>query len=590
MSEEKYDLASVSLQLTSEQVELIQAIDPVLDLHWQKKLTRLLTTLQDEERSYVFAKFIRPMGIKFNREVKQFAYDLDIALKDFIPSIRHPLLKQSASSLLKGLGELCGEREVTAFAEKLEALMAKAEAFDCENNLSVIKEKNLLRILLCQEAANIIRHSTWNIPESRRKIDLEQARSYFIDVFLKHQVLGYQLRPLPWSMLAKEAHPYLRHQVQAAAEAKQCDLIKAGQFLFVIAPPSQVGQDPYSAVRFFHEEKLLGYDLYDFSVVVIPLGKALDSSQTQEDCDVLLSRVAGAEALLSDSIKPFAQKLLSVLKTDLLPLLDKPIEAKGPALVRATGYRIDEFEKMLGSLVLQPFSSALKDKAGSKDDFLYLYLSLRNILMESAHAVRNFAFQSTAFGNPKAKLFDLKIMAMLGLLEKRRASIFSQSRTEEDKGSGNSGLTLRLCQTINEHADAAKEIQAQILELTSDKDDGKTGLMARLAKRLLPPATKPESASSLQARLDNVKRKCFLTLTNALKQFPEFSLFLEGELGLPVTEDMRHYAVAQGKDGTTALPAVFALHEIPNRLDFDELKALSSNWCTQKESSGPLHG
>ena len=210
--------------------------------------------------------------------------------------------------------------------------------------------------------------------------------------------------------------------------------------------------------------------------------------------------------------------------------------------------------------------------ASTNDDFEFLFVSLRRLIITLAGEVRDFAARSASWSS-EAEVMDLKMLAMVRLLDKRKNDVFTAVHPEELEPSKNAEfLNRELRKTLGESDEETNELTSELRKLMAHQEqeqgflgDSKDWFMSTFVRE-------PPDPDELHKKIGAIKHKCFLSVVRILKRYPSIRVFLEYEEVMPVVEGIRHYAIAGGEDGISQLPSLLRLHEDAQSFDIPAVR------------------
>ena len=477
-----------------------------------------------------------------------------------------------AKKLVGALDALRKAATPTQFADYLEASLGLLDRFDSAEDLTVQKTKNALRSAFLTELVSATRNAGFKVEPNRRGLSAQSIKDFIIEVFLKQQFMGYRFRTLSVNTLEEDPDPFLRTVVAHEAKIRQCDIIRTDAVIYLIAPVKSASQNPYSARRFLQEETAMNGSLVYFNGIIVPLDARLKSEENREAIKFLISRMVTLQRQVNNDLVAVVAKLEETRRNSLQPLLTMAIEGDGNALERAIAARISTFERKVEMEILQEVQKAARSIASTANDFEYLFDSLRDLLIELAGDVRDFSQLSIAVCSEAADTLDLKMMAMLRLLDKRREVVFVPSRSEEPDPRSDSGLfTRKLREAIQRHEKDARSYKTQLFEIMERKAR-KRAIWEQLLEHAIGLFRKQPDVQELQDKIDAIKHACMIDIIRIQKRHTPISVYMEYEEIMPEVDGVRHYAIARGSDGIGQLPGLLRLYEDEREFDIPTVK------------------
>lgn len=557
-----------------ETITKIREIDPLTDSGWEKKTVNVLGQLGPDERKYAYTQYLEPKGIKYNPADRRFKYIQGESLQEVAGNIQNAELRNIAQKLLKAVERMKQLVSPEQFADHMEGSLDLINNFDSREELSVQKEKNKLRTAFITELVNVTRSVDLKVERNPRGLSALAIKSFIIEVFLKHELLGYRFRTLPIGTLEQDPNPFIRDVIATEARNRQCDIVKTDSLLYLIAPVKDSRQNPYSVRRFLKDESLLMGSFVYFNGVIIKLSDRLNDEKYQQAITRVVNKIVTLERQLSDSIVALVRGVDEFHHNVLTPMLKQNLSADGGSLSDSIEERMDKFEWQFEQQVMLKVQDALINKASTNDDFEYLFFSLNRLLIELAAELRDFGNQQAAWNN-RVELTELKFLALLHLLDKRKPALFTPVRDDDPELSNNpEHLVKELNRLLGKYSKEVAVLKIELREVL-DSQEQQQSRFKEWVNQSMSFMRKPQAApEDLQKKINSARRKCFLELIRLLKQYPNIKVYMEYEDVTPVIDGIRHYAISQGLDGISMLPIILRLQEDTNTFDIGEVKRL----------------
>lgn len=567
--------------VSRQQMIALQDIDPLLDSDWLKIVSSTFNKLPPRERKFIYESFLQPKGIFLDPQKKAFVFKGRLTVQEVAASvITNTELKAIAGKLMKAEQIIRTTRDVNVVSDTIESGLSIIGRFDAQENLASQKEKLILRAAFLDDVVKLIRESTFDLPASRRLMTVDIVKTYIIQVYLRHEMMGYRFKTLPANELDNDADNFLKEFVAKEVRVRQCDVVRSDGHLFLIGPVKNAGQNPYSIRRFLTEDVTAGGQVVYFSAIAFPLSQLADP-KFQEGVRWMVSRIVTLERQLSPGIVDLVQAMDDSRKRQLAPLLLKSLTADGTEIETAIAKRMADYERMLCLMVLGKIPKAISTMTKTNDDLEFLFFNLRRILIELACDIRDFAGQSVAALSDRAEEMDYKMMSYLKLIDKRKPSLFVLGRSKQADPTLDPAFPLaELKKIINEHVAEIDGINTKLRQLVADVEKPR-GAFARLLANMFGAEKKKLTIEDLQNQIVGVKRKCLAAAIRMRKRYPMVTVYLEFEDIIPVDEKVRHYAFPAGIDGIGRLPVLVEFPEQAEALDLDAIdKALEESAFT----------
>lgn len=585
LAEESAVKTGSGMRLPREVMIDLQDMDPLLDEGWEAIVNSAFSKLDPAERKYIYGRYIKPKGIIFDAEKKKFFFNGRPSVAVIAEqNLRTPGLQTLAGKLLKTLQVLHTTRDLNIFADMMEGGLSAIDRYNTEENLHIQKEKIALRSAYLDDLVSLVRNAQFDLPDSRRQLTIDSIKTFIIQAYLRHQMQGYRFKTLHLSRLLENENTFLSQMVGREAQIRQCHLVRTPHYLYLVGPVQTVGQDPYSIRRFLQEDTALSGQVIYFNVVALDLQK-IDDKTYQDEVMWSVSRIVTLERQLSVAIVDLVKDFEVQQRTVLHPLLLKEISADGTDIEDAIHERLKDYERKLSLLVLGKLPKALLEQAKTRDDFEYLYFNLRNLVIELACDVRDFAAQSTSLWSDKAEEMDFRMMSYLYLLDKRKDSLFVARSTDNSlPPNADPALLMGELNTVVEKSEQeVASLNVKLAEVIREAQKER-GAFMRWLDAVTGADKKRITSDDVRAQIASAMRKCMLEIIRLQKRYPLVTVYLEFEGVIDIQVDRRHYALAYGKEGVARLPKLVMIYEDKELFDISAVKQslvedlFTNNW------------
>jgi serine/threonine-protein kinase PpkA len=570
---EKTSAPTGKIRLPREVMIALQDLDPLFDREWLALVTALLAKLDEDEKQHVYHHFLAPKGIvRDNRNQLVFPGRKTVQ-EVMAEDIRHPGLQALGQKLLKMELMLRSTVEIHVFADAIESGLSVINNFDAQENLAVQKEKIILRNAFLDDLVPLVRGASFVVPPNRRSLTLDAIKTYIVEVYLKHEVMGYRFKTQSYSTLEENKNTFIKTIVAEEARIRQCDVVRTEGFYFLIGPARDSTQNSYSIRRFLHEDSTMEGQMVYFNVVAIPFD-ALDKPEAQENIRWQLSRIVTLQRQLSLAITDLIQKMEESYKKELRPLLLRELSADGSDIETEIRQRLGEYERKLSLQLIGKLPKILREMAKTQDDYEYTFINIRRLVIELACDVRDFAAQSSAMWSDNAEKLDCRMMAYLKLLDKRKEYLFSKAVVQGIKPAQDAALlTQELKNTLSQFETEIEELNEQLRQsiLAQEK---KKNVFQRLMEKWFGSGEKVVTPEEFHRKIDQAKNRCVLALIKIIKRYPLITVYLEFEGIASVEEGMRRYALSAGSDGVARIPQMLTIHEKPENINLGAVKKM----------------
>jgi serine/threonine-protein kinase PpkA len=326
-----------------------------------------------------------------------------------------------------------------------------------------------------------------------------------------------------------------------------------------------------------------------FNAIAVPVkDKVFTGDEKQVSWQI--SRVVTLERQLSLAIRELVKQMEESHRNELRPMLQEDVRADGTDIELAITRHLREYEKKMSFMILGKLPKALTEQAKTNDDFDYLFVNVRRLMIELACDVRDFSAQSTAALSEAARQMDSRMMCFLTLLDKRREQIFSPAFSEEPDPRQNPALLIKeLTTVLDDHEVQLKELNVKLNELVRKEEKRKSGFRKLL--RAIFRSKKPEITTDyLYTQIDHKKHNCFLGFVRLMKRYPLITVYLEFEAISEIREGLRNYAILSENDEVGRLPTLLTLEEKADAFEIDEVRKMLNYTVYKGEDwNGVIH-
>ena len=548
-------------------------LDPLLDNQWNARATAIFNKLDGEQRKYVYAQYLQPKGISIDQETKRLVFSGRPGLLDIKDEVTSARLQQIVIKLEQAQDMLRTTRDVMAFADLLESSIGNIDSFDPEENLAYQKEKLKIRQAFLDDLVLITRGGKFEVPANRRGLTEGAIKDFFVQVFLKHQMLGYRFRTMPIAQLQQSPHPFIADKVAHEAMVRQCDVVKTERYLFMIAPVRNFGQNPYSARRFLYEESAMKGKVVYFSGLAIPFS-SVSKPKIVEHLVWSMTRIVTLERQISAGVTELVRGMEEAHAKILLPMLQQDIQADGTELERAIKKKLLDYEQTLSVHVLAKMPKAVLELAKTPDDYDFLFFSIRSLIIQLACDVRDFTSQFAAAFSTSAEELDQRMMSYLCMLDKRKDELFSSQAGKNTDPLRDPKMPLKEFEdTLDEFEPEVEALKDKMRQVILKQEEPKSKFQLWMEKTFkLDQKKKKITPEMVQQEIDQTKQKCLVALIRICKRYQSLTVYLEFEGLVDVDETRRRYALPSGQEGISQLPKLISLWENRGAFSFDEVR------------------
>ena len=576
-------IAQRGLKIPREVLVKLKDVDPLFDFGWQRTVTQIFKTLEAQERRYVYSQILEPKGIVLDKEKKRFVFLGRLTVQEVLSeSIRSNELARIAQKLLDVIVLVGSTREALVVADNIEAGLSMVDRFDTNDDMVLQKQKFMLRDAFIYNLVLAVRGAEFDVPRNHRKLSALDFKNYLIEVFLRHQALGYRFRTMSYADLEDHSDPFIKGHLANEARIRQCDIVRSESCFYLIGPARDYTQNTFSIRRFLQEDVNMNGKVIYFNAIAVPVKNEAFCGD-KEQVSWQISRIVTLERQLSLAIRELVKQMEENHRNELRPMLQEDVRADGTDIEQAIARHLGEYEKKVSFMILGKMPKALGEQAKTNDDFDYLFVNVRRLVIELACDVRDFSAQSTAAMSEAAKQMDSRMMSFLSLLDKRREQIFSPAFRETPEPRHNPSLLVKEITTVlDEHELQLKELNVKLNELVKKREKQKSGL-SRLIRSIFR-SKKPElTPDALYTQIDHKKHNCFLKIVRLMKRYPLITVYLEFEAISDIREGLRNYAILSDQNQIARLPILLTLEEKPEAFEIAEVRNMLSHTVFSSE-------
>ncbi|MDC1286914.1 serine/threonine protein kinase [Gammaproteobacteria bacterium] len=583
-------VAQKGLKIPREVLVKLNDIDPLFDSGWNRTVTSVFKSLEASERRYVYGQILEPNGIVYDKQKKKFVYLGLLTVQEVLSEyIRHNELVRIGKKLLDIIVLVGSTREALVVADNIEASISMVDRFDPNDDMALQKQKIMLRDAFIYNLVLAVRSAEFDLPKNRRKLTALDFKNYLIEVFLRNQAKGYRFRTMSYADLEEHSDPFIKGHLANEARIRQCDIVKSENCFYLIGPARDYRQNTFSIRRFLQEDVGMNGGVIYFNAIAVPVKNDVFCGDP-EQVSWQVSRVVTLERQLSLAIRELVKQMEESHRNELRPMLQEDVRADGTDIELAITNHLREYEKKVSFMILGKLPRALTEQAKTNDDFDYLFVNVRRLVIELACDVRDFSAQSTAAMSEAAKQMDSRMMCFLSMLDKRREKIFSPAFSETPEPKQNPALLMEeMKKVLDDYEIQLHELNVKLNDLVKKGKKRRSGTAKLL--RAIFRSKKPEvTTDTLYTQIDHKKHNCFLGFVRLMKRYPLITVYLEFEAISDIREGLRNYAVLSDKDQIARLPILLTLEEKPEAFEIDEVRRMLEHTVFNSEDwSGVVH-
>ena len=547
-------------------------LEPSTDLNWKEIVSEILEHEEIDVREEIDRQILKPKEIQWNRVTNSFEYKISNSLHILKHSFSNERMRSIAAKLTHSTEWLKKTTDSLQIADYLENALQQIDLIPVNDDLTLQREKLLIRRVFLQDVANIIRKLKLVPPKGIRQLTAEQIKCFIIEVYIKQQLLGYWFKPLLPKYSQMMQHPFFKYFLLKEQDFRKFDIVQTSEFIFLIAPIQHFGHNPYSIRRFLIEEQMEyeGHQQIYLNSVVVELSRIKEGTYAEEVSNYLQKMITIQHQVHKDVLEIVADFEHFVDKK-LVPYLMEPLGLNTKNSEGIVNDYLKNIENMIMSYIFLPLRNAVKSDLSHIEEFEYLFMSVHRILSEILGHYRDFKEQPSLFFNTDIKLLEYRIMAYLKLLEKRKDEIFiPMYGTEWAKMNERSQQPVRKIQDLLEfHMQDFCDLKTYMGHLLEEQTMTKGSFL----KRIIKGEKVEKDLIQAEAAAMRMKKQAYLDIIAVPKSLLRYSVFIEFESLTSMNEFERHYAFPNGDNGLTRLPVLMKIPENLGDFDFEAFNA-----------------
>ena len=224
---------------------MLSQLEPSTDLNWKGTLSHVFDSENIEVREEIDRQILKPKDIQWNRVTNTFEYTVTNSLSILKHSFSSERMRSIASKLSISINWLKDISDSVQIADYLENALHQIDLIPVDDNLSLQREKMLIRRVFLQDVAKVIRKIRIEPPQGVRHLSCEQIRCFIVEVFIKQQLLGYWFKPLLPKSAELRNHPFFKYYILNEQKIRKFDIVQTSEFIYLIAPIQNIEQNPY---------------------------------------------------------------------------------------------------------------------------------------------------------------------------------------------------------------------------------------------------------------------------------------------------------------------------------------------------------
>jgi hypothetical protein len=545
-------------------------LEPSLDSDWQESLQQVfadadLTLCEDIDR-----QILKPKEIHWNRINQTFEYKANTSLAILKHRLTHERMRTFAKTLSESLENLKNISDSIQIADYLENAIEQINQIQVDENFVLHREKILVHRTFLLNAAKIIRKTNIDPLKGVRKLSEKEIKCFIVEVFIKQQLLGYWFKPLLKKHSELTKQPVFRYFVLKEQKIRHFDMVKTSEYIYLVAPVMQFGQNPYSIRRFLLEEQGAIEDQVFLNAIVLDVSQAAELEYI-EHFKEQVKRMVTIQSQVHLDVLDIVDYLEEVHEKILVPLLIEPIHFVAKNADVVAKIHLKKFENELTIQFLMHVHSAVKTHLSHIEEFDYLYFNVHRLLSELLAYYREFKEQPSLVFNQNVQMFEYKLLGYIKLLEKRKQDNFVPLNDYEWAVMHERSMQpIKDIQTsMNQSLIDYRELNIYINKLKRES----SARSASILKRMMKSDQAERDIIDAQKAAVDLKRRIFMNIVHVPRMNHKCSVFLEFESMHNFTEIQRHYAFPCGDNGLTRLPILLKLPETYADFDVEDFNA-----------------
>ncbi|WP_304672370.1 hypothetical protein, partial [Neisseria polysaccharea] len=546
----------------------LNQILPELDCHWQENLTEIFKTLSPEAGQAACTQILSRKGIGYNEADGSFTYlpKKRISFSSLATDIPISDLKRLAGHIAERLDVLAQCESPVYIADILESVLSVIKNVDTGGKRARENFKQILKTEFIYAAAEVLKNKTkWEIPENTRNLDSDIICTYICEVFLKSHLLGNSFPMMRPREVKQMPEPVFDKVLFAEQRARQLEVIRTSKYIFAIAP-YYTDDIPFSLRRFLSEDKLYtSYNRY-YTAIHIPVRNI-----TQNDALRFangLKQILSLQSGVSWEIIDMMDRIEENYDKKALPLLFSPFPAQVER-TQAIAARLDQFERLLGDTVLDPFYYCLTRMAKGEEDLKYIYIAFRQSFGGIFNSFENFRLLPALWMSRDAENMSDRMNAYISAMEDRRREILSiqQGKPEEEFSRKMAGCLTDLENCLEKYLEQFGPVSESIEACTAKLQE-----QPSFFNRLMKTNDKlNRQIDVLQKQSAAIHNEAYIEMNTLLYRHREVVSVHNRKADYAEKGKERIALFPRGLNGITKLPAAVLLPERPYHFDMKEV-------------------
>ncbi|MGO2232318.1 hypothetical protein [Psychrobacter sp.] len=556
--------------LSEYQLYKLKSIDPTLSSDWQESLQEILPKLHKKSQYSVYKNILKPHGITINAD-KKLEYKRPETLSLAINSIQtnNKDLLTITTHMRDIVDPKVKTHDAIVLADQIEALLSYLDNLDFQGYVQDQKNRQRIRVAFLYELATWIDTVDLTIHSGLRQLNSDIVKSYFKEVYLKHQIQGREFRSWDSSDVNFQQLDHFPQFIKNEALDRKFFIVEVQHYWFLIGIADQNDQDPYSFRRFLHEDTSGDQQQFVYLTHVILEKKYMQDTAYLSQVTFCISRLYTLDRTISDNTLKFVSDIKSLFNNYLKPLLKKPLKQGGSQPEVVIKERLIKYEKQLTILILQKLPAMIRLIENDVNDRDYLFYHVDQLAKQMLDNVQDFRLQPLVMYSEDSEVMVVKLITLRRLLDELRLVLESVKQQIESYSDDLKIPLLTVKEKLTETEQTLEDLQCDkdyILNYEATREHG--GFWQKLKQGKAPEYSLEDIAESQQA----MQEELFMFIVRMAKNKHKGIIYPEFEYNEVINDKYRHYALADGEMGISRLPRVLRLSEDKSRFNIGALK------------------
>lgn len=557
--------------LSNYDIYRLQTIHPVLSTGWLKTLYDIMPKVDPKIKQIICDKVLLPRGITYDPASDSYQFTRFKTLQEVVATSKYDSKElgkaiANMSRILKTESSEDNPVDILEITDRIEAVLSFLGGIVLDPEQNEYKVAVDVKKAFLNDLAEWIETADLKFEKGVRGLSNAMIKSYFKDVFLKHQLLGWDFKY--WDAEDEETMiaSGLPKSFIPEMQKRKLLIVETRDYWFLIGPTEKPTHNPFSMGRFLKEDVEFGRDGVFLYHVVVPKSKVADARMAKVIINQI-NRIYTLDKGVSEHILNYVRDIKRINSTILKAYLKKPLINDGRQIDEIINSRIELYEKELIGSILSKLPRILISCMGNSSDEEYLDYQLFRILQTMKEDIEVFRLQPLSQYAKAPELTIAKIGCMNMFVKRVRPTLCNQSLSNSEKTleitKPLQELT-RFVQEVQENEQYLNQLKCEIIAYESD-DEPKTWWRKIFIRK--PKYTIQEVQDSYQ----ELYADFFMSVVKLAKEQKEQISYYEFDFGTIINESFRHYGFAGGKFGVDRLPTIIRLLENRKQFDFEKV-------------------